>query len=199
MEFFIIIALAFGAMWLMTNRTRKQQRAAGDFRANLEIGNEVMTGSGLYGTIVDIEGDTITLESTPGNETRWIRAAISKLVDPPVEETAESDEDELDEDEGDEYETDEYESDDEYDDDDVEYEADDAATEGEVVEYEGDDVARPADVVIDDADDSGDVLYAERPTDARSDVDRPGEPTIQIPDDLSTLPPTRPEDDTDKK
>ena len=88
----IVLVLAFGAMWFMTNRTRKQQRKAGDFRANLEVGQDVMTGSGLYGTIVAIEDDTITLESTPGNETRWIRAAISKVVEPPVlEEDADDD------------------------------------------------------------------------------------------------------------
>jgi preprotein translocase subunit YajC len=83
--FLIILVLAFGAMWLMTSRTRKQQRQAADFRANLEVGQEVMTGSGLFGTIVDVDGDTITLESTPGNQTRWIRAAIAKLVEPAAE------------------------------------------------------------------------------------------------------------------
>ncbi|NMR20129.1 preprotein translocase subunit YajC [Cellulomonas fimi] len=83
-SFLIILALAFGAMWLMTSRTRKQQRAAADFRANLEVGQEVMTGSGLYGTVVEVEDDVITLESTPGNRTRWIRAAIAKVVEPPV-------------------------------------------------------------------------------------------------------------------
>jgi len=93
---FIIIALAFGAMWFMTNRTRKQQRKAGDFRANLELGQEVMTGSGLYGTIVAVDGDTITLESTPGSQSRWIRAAISKLVEPPVVDEVEEDDDEED-------------------------------------------------------------------------------------------------------
>ncbi len=84
MELLLPFALVLGVMWLMTSRTRKQQRAAADFRANLEVGQEVMTGSGLYGTIVAVDGDTITLESTPGNQTRWIRAAIAKLV-PPVE------------------------------------------------------------------------------------------------------------------
>ena len=117
-SFIIILALAFGAMWLMTNRTRKQQRQAGDFRANLEVGNDVMTGSGLYGTIVALDGDTVTLESTPGNETRWIRAAISKLVEPPVDEV---DDGEVNEDDA------EYE-----DDDDAAYEDDDAADEAEV-------------------------------------------------------------------
>jgi preprotein translocase subunit YajC len=79
-------------MWLMTSRTRKQQRQAADFRANLEVGQEVMTGSGLYGTIVAIDGDTITLESTPGSRTRWIRAAIAKLVPPAVDDTVVDDE-----------------------------------------------------------------------------------------------------------
>jgi preprotein translocase subunit YajC len=87
MELLLPFALVLGVMWLMTSRTRKQQRAAADFRANLEVGQEVMTGSGLYGTIVAIDGDTITLESTPGSRTRWIRAAIAKLVPPPVEDT----------------------------------------------------------------------------------------------------------------
>jgi len=100
-SFIIILALAFGAMWLMTNRTRKQQRQAADFRANLEVGQEVMTGSGLFGTVVDIDDDIITLESTPGNESRWLRAAIAKLVEPPVDEDddEEYDEDEADDDE----------------------------------------------------------------------------------------------------
>jgi preprotein translocase subunit YajC len=82
MEMLLPLALVVGVMWLMSSRNRKQQRQAADFRANLEVGQDVMTGSGLYGTIVDVDGDTITLESTPGNRTRWIRAAIAKLVEP---------------------------------------------------------------------------------------------------------------------
>ncbi len=94
MELLLPLVLVVGVMWLMTSRTRKQQRQAADFRANLEVGQEVMTGSGLYGTIVAIDGDTITLESTPGSRTRWIRAAIAKLVPPAVDDVVE-DEDAL--------------------------------------------------------------------------------------------------------
>lgn len=89
-SFLLILALAAGAMFLMTSRTRKQQREAQNFRSNLAPGQEVMTGSGLFGTIVDVdeENDIITIESTPGSRTRWLRAAIAKRVDQPVEETA---------------------------------------------------------------------------------------------------------------
>ncbi|RXR24780.1 preprotein translocase subunit YajC [Oerskovia turbata] len=83
----LILALAAGAMFLMTNRSRKAQKEAAAFRTNLAPGQEVMTGSGLFGTIVDVdeEKDIITIESTPGTQTRWLRAAIAKLVEPPVE------------------------------------------------------------------------------------------------------------------
>lgn len=93
-SFILILALAAGAMFLMTSRTRKQQREAQSFRANLAPGQEVMTGSGMFGTIVDVdeESDIITIESTPGNQSRWLRAAIAKLVEPPAE-TEEPEED----------------------------------------------------------------------------------------------------------
>ncbi|WP_264030404.1 preprotein translocase subunit YajC [Cellulosimicrobium sp. SH8] len=96
-SFILILALAAGAMFLMTSRTRKQQREAQNFRATLAPGQEVMTGSGMFGTIVDVDedADVITIESTPGNQSRWLRAAIAKLVDPPVEaEEGESESDE---------------------------------------------------------------------------------------------------------
>ncbi len=95
-SFILILALAAGAMFLMTSRTRKQQREAQNFRANLAPGQEVMTGSGMFGTIVDVDedADVITIESTPGNQSRWLRAAIAKLVDPPVEPEEEPEPDE---------------------------------------------------------------------------------------------------------
>jgi len=83
-SFLIIMLLAFAALWFMSSRSRKQQREAADFRTNLALGDEVMTGSGLFGTVTAIEGDVITLESTPGTSTRWLRAAIAKKVDPVV-------------------------------------------------------------------------------------------------------------------
>jgi len=83
-SFYFIIALAVGAMWLMSSRTRKQQRAALDFRNHLVPGDEVMTGSGLVGTVVEVVGDIVTLESTPGSQTRWVLRAITQRFETPV-------------------------------------------------------------------------------------------------------------------
>ncbi|ADG74694.1 preprotein translocase, YajC subunit [Cellulomonas flavigena DSM 20109] len=83
-SFLVIMLLAFAGLWFMSSRSRKVQREAADFRANLAIGDEVMTGSGLFGTVTAIDGDVVTLESTPGSSTRWLRAAIARKADPVV-------------------------------------------------------------------------------------------------------------------
>ena len=88
MEIYVIGALAIGAMFLMSRSSRKKQQAAVSFRDELQPGQEVMTGSGYFGTVVAVEDDVITLESTPGNQSRWLRAAIAKKVDPVVVEDA---------------------------------------------------------------------------------------------------------------
>ena len=142
MELFLILALALGALWLMSSRTRKQQRVAQEFRNNLVPGDEVMTASGLLGTVVTVEDDVITLDSSPGAHTGWIRAAIAKKIEPPVEEIDEVDDD--------------ADLEDEYDDQD--------------------------DVVTD----------ADRISRANDDV-------IDVPDDLSSLPPARKDGDPDTK
>lgn len=87
--FIIILVIGLGAMWLMSSRQRKAQREQISFRDNLQPGQRVMTSSGMYGTVVAVEGDEVTLESGAGSETVWIKAAIARLVDPPVVEDAE--------------------------------------------------------------------------------------------------------------
>jgi preprotein translocase subunit YajC len=85
MEPLILIALLAGAFFFMAQRSRKLQRQASDFRSSLQPGQEVMTGSGLFGTIVAVEDDIVTLETSPGVTSRWLRPAIAKAVNPPVE------------------------------------------------------------------------------------------------------------------
>lgn len=99
---FLILILGVGAMFLMSRNQRKQQKAQQEFRANLAVGQQVMTGSGMFGEVVGVDGDEITIESTPGNRSRWLRAAIAKVVEPPVDDDElEDDEDEQDEELGD--------------------------------------------------------------------------------------------------
>lgn len=95
MEFLILIAVFGLMMWMMSRGAKKQRDAAAAVRNSLEVGQQVMTASGFYGTIVDVDGDVITLESTPGVETMWKREAIHSVTEPPFavvdEETADDD------------------------------------------------------------------------------------------------------------
>lgn len=102
MDFLIVLVLGFGLLWLLTARQRKAQREAANFRAELGPGDSVMTGSGLFGTVVDVDGDVVTLETSPGVTSQWLRAAIAKQASPedhvaPVADD-EDESDELDED-----------------------------------------------------------------------------------------------------
>lgn len=93
---FVVLALG-GLLWMNT-RAKKQQRTQGAFRDNLEIGQQVMTGSGMFGVITMIDGDAVTIESAPGNASVWLRAAIAKLAEPPVAEAVDDDDDDDDDD-----------------------------------------------------------------------------------------------------
>lgn len=80
MLFPLLLLVVF--MFFMSRRQRKTMQAQMAFRSELAPGQEVMTGSGLFGTIVEIDEatDRITIQS--GSSTSvWLRAAISKRTD----------------------------------------------------------------------------------------------------------------------
>jgi preprotein translocase subunit YajC len=70
-------------MYFMTRRQRRAQEQQATLQNSLEVGDRVMTTSGLYGTITDADdGTTVTLEIAPGVETEWLRAAVREKVGP---------------------------------------------------------------------------------------------------------------------
>lgn len=86
----ILILLALGVMmWWTSRRARARQKEAARFRDLLAPGQEVMTGSGFFGTVAAVDGDRITLTSE-GGRTVWLRQAIAKVVEPEVEATDEN-------------------------------------------------------------------------------------------------------------
>ena len=89
----ILVAILLAVMFFMSSRTRKQQRAAAEFRNNITVGTKVMTASGMIGTVIDVDDSTdqVTIESFPGSPTTWLRAAISKQIEEPVADDEDSD------------------------------------------------------------------------------------------------------------
>jgi len=73
--------LIVAAYFLMIRPQRRRQRAAQELQRGIEIGDEVMTTSGVYGFITGFDGDIAWLEIDDNVQMRVARAAIQRRVD----------------------------------------------------------------------------------------------------------------------
>ncbi|HEV8563411.1 MAG TPA: preprotein translocase subunit YajC [Actinomycetota bacterium] len=94
---FLPLILMGGVLYFIMIRPQKRQRQAQQALLNsLEVGDEVMTAGGIFGTIVDIDEDedVLTVEVAPGTKLRMIRAGVSrKLVEDEYDDDDDDDED----------------------------------------------------------------------------------------------------------
>jgi preprotein translocase subunit YajC len=85
--FFLILILIFGLMYfVMIRPQRQQQRRHQEMLANLKVGDEVITAGGIYGDVVGVEPDRVSLEIAEDIEVEVARRAISSIVAPEPEE-----------------------------------------------------------------------------------------------------------------
>ncbi len=76
----ILFVIAWAVLILPKQRELKRHNALIE---SLAVGDEVMSGSGLYGTLVEIDGDTVLLQIAPHVEIKLARRAIAaRVVDP---------------------------------------------------------------------------------------------------------------------
>lgn len=75
---FLILAM----IWMSRSARKQQARQAEERDAALVPGNWVVTIGGFYGRVVEVDGDTVTLESPAGDETLWARRAIRGAEEP---------------------------------------------------------------------------------------------------------------------
>jgi preprotein translocase subunit YajC len=77
----LMIVLLFGVMYFMMIRPQqKRRREAEQMQATLGPGAEVVTIGGLYGHVVSVDDETVTLEVAPGVQNRYARPAIARVV-----------------------------------------------------------------------------------------------------------------------
>jgi preprotein translocase subunit YajC len=70
--------------FLLIRPQSQRRRAQMQMQNELEVGDEVVTTAGIYGTITEIDDDygIVTLEVAPDTEVRFSRAAVAqRLVD----------------------------------------------------------------------------------------------------------------------
>jgi preprotein translocase subunit YajC len=82
-SFLILILLVGAGLWLMIIRPQKRrQQAQQDLLDSVGPGAEIMTASGLYGTVRSVDGDAVKVEIAPGTEVRMTKRAIASVVSP---------------------------------------------------------------------------------------------------------------------
>jgi preprotein translocase subunit YajC len=73
----LLFAIAWVVLILPKQRELKRHNA---LVASLEVGDEVMTGSGLYGTLTEIAEDRVRLEVAPGLQLTLARRAVAAKI-----------------------------------------------------------------------------------------------------------------------
>ncbi|WP_433733579.1 preprotein translocase subunit YajC [Nocardia sp. CA-129566] len=63
-------------MFLGVRRQKREAEKVTTMQESLKVGDQVTTTSGLYGTVVDIDDDTVDLEIAEDVITTWLRQAI---------------------------------------------------------------------------------------------------------------------------
>jgi len=74
------VLMIAGFYFLLIRPQRSRQRAQQALVASLEVGDEVMTTGGIFGTIVEIDEDegVLTVEIAPGTRVRMLRQGIAQ-------------------------------------------------------------------------------------------------------------------------
>lgn len=67
---------------LQFSRVRRQQREVRATQSAVAVGAEVLTASGMVGTVVEATGATVVLAGEDGQRTRWVTAAVVRVLGP---------------------------------------------------------------------------------------------------------------------
>jgi preprotein translocase subunit YajC len=82
--YLIVLVVLAGMFYLSVRNRRRMAAAEADRVKQIGVGTEVMTTSGLYGTVVaKNDDDTVQLSVAPGVELKWALAALRDVADLP--------------------------------------------------------------------------------------------------------------------
>jgi preprotein translocase subunit YajC len=90
----LFVILIIGAMYfLMIRPQQRRNREMQSMQASLGPGAEVMTGSGIYGEVVEIDESegTVLLEIAPDIVVKFARGAIARTISSAPQDAAEAD------------------------------------------------------------------------------------------------------------
>jgi preprotein translocase subunit YajC len=85
---FVIFLLPLALLFFLMRSQKRKLQAQQQLQQQAEVGDEILTTSGIYGTIVEADDDegTVIVEIAPGTRIKMVRAGISRRVADDVEE-----------------------------------------------------------------------------------------------------------------
>ena len=78
----LVFALPLGLLFVFMRNQQKRLRNQQALQQSAEVGDEVLTTSGMFGTIVDEDEDegTVTVEIAAGTRVKMLRAGIARRI-----------------------------------------------------------------------------------------------------------------------
>ena len=77
----LLLALPLIVIWLLVRGQQRRTQEAARLAEQLRVGQDVITTSGLYGTVASLDENTVLLLVAPGVEVRFDRRAVARVRD----------------------------------------------------------------------------------------------------------------------
>ena len=79
----LILVVIVAAFYLLMIRPQQRRRQQAQRQQNtIQPGARVVTTAGMYATVVDVDGDDVILEVSPGSQVRYMKRAVMNVVTP---------------------------------------------------------------------------------------------------------------------
>ena len=78
----VLIFILLALLWVVLIVPRQREvRRHNALVASLQVGDEVMTGAGIYGTITELGDDDVSVEIAPGVTIRMAKRAVGSKIE----------------------------------------------------------------------------------------------------------------------
>jgi preprotein translocase subunit YajC len=73
----LLVAITY---FLLVRPQRRRQQQQNEMLSQLEVGSEILTAGGVYGTVQSIREDELTVEIAPGTSVKLDKRAVAMVV-----------------------------------------------------------------------------------------------------------------------
>jgi preprotein translocase subunit YajC len=85
--FYLFILIAVGFYFLVLRPQQRKAKALREQQNTFEVGDEVLTAGGIVGSVIDIDGERVTLETSVGASFVVLRQYVLRRIEPPAPES----------------------------------------------------------------------------------------------------------------